>query len=749
MFKIILKLILINFFFITSSFSATISDIKVLGNKRISKESVIMFSEIVIGEEYNENSINNSLKSLYSTNFFEDIKISLEGNTISIVVKENPIIKELNINGIKKSSFLKIIKENMILKERFSFSKFSLEKDINLIRNILKSNGYFFSTLESNFSLDEELNSITLNINIALGDKAKIDKIKFLGNKIFKDKKLLEIIASEEHKFWKIISNNVYLNQTLISLDKRLLENFYRDRGFYNVNISDSYAELSKKNSSFNLIYNIDANEKFTFRNFFLDLPPDYEENDFVNIKKIFDDNINKPYSYNIKNKILNEIEKIASMRLYDFIDVTVEEVVSKDNKLDLIFKVSDSKKFYVERVNINGNFTTFEEVIRNELTVDEGDPLNNVLYQKSINDIKSLRIFKTVESEIKDGTNEALKIIDINVEEQPTGEISIAAGYGTNGISSGGSINERNFAGKGINLSSSLELNEESIKGEIVYSKPNFAYTDNTLFTSAKSLTNDYLSIYGYETKEIGFSLGTEFEQYENLFFSPKIDFTIEELTTNSNASSNIKKQQGNYRDFYFNYGLRYDMRDNSFDTKEGYVVNFNQELPVVSENPELVNIMTFTNYKELNKESEMIGRASLYLKSVNSIDGNSVRISNRANIPYNRLRGFERGKIGPIDQTDYIGGNYVSSLNLSTTLPSLFPTIEILDFNYFIDIANIWGVDYDENLDNSKIRSSTGIGLNVITPVGPLSFSLTQPITKASTDKTETFRFNIGTTF
>ena len=129
--------------------------------------------------------------------------------------------------------------------------------------------------------------------------------------------------------------------------------------------------------------------------------------------------------------------------------------------------------------------------------------------------------------------------------------------------------------------------------------------------------------------------------------------------------------------------------------------------------------------------------------------MDGSDVRVSKRANVPYNRLRGFQKGKVGPVDKTDYIGGNYISTLNLSTNIPKIFQTIEILDFNYFVDVANIWGVDYDSSLDNSKIRSSTGVALNVLTPIGPLSFSLSQPITKASTDKTESFRFNLGTTF
>ena len=749
MIKIFTKSLILYFFLTSILFSQIINQIEVNGNKRFTTESVIVFSKLNIGNEYSNKIINDALKNLYDTNFFEDIKISFKNNKIIIDLIENPIVEKINVTGIKKKSFLDFINESLYLKERSSFTKITLDRDLNLIDNILKTNGYYFSKINTSFDINEELNSISLNIDIELGEKAKINNITFLGNKVFKDKKLLQIIASEENKFWKIISNKVYLNKNLINLDKNLLNRYYKDRGYYNVKILDNFVELNVEDSSFNLIYNIDAGEKFKINNFSLNLPTDYRDEDFQKVKNVFQKNENKNYSLRVINNILEEIEFIASNRSYDFIDVSVNEKIVGKNQLDLNFIVSDAKKFYVERVNILGNYTTIEEVVRNKLIVDEGDPLNNLLFNKSINEIKSLNIFKKVESKIKDGSDENLKIIDIILEEQPTGEISLAAGYGTTGFATGGSINERNFLGKGVRLNSSLEIGSDSIKGELTYSKPNFAYSDNTLFTSIRSANNDFLSLYGYETDETGISLGTRYEQFENLFFSPEIDLTFENLSTNSTASNALKKQDGNYTDLYFNYGFDYDLRDSSFDTKEGYISSFYQELPLLSENNEISNNFIYTVYKELKDESDMVGRASLYLKAINALDGSDVRVSKRASIPYSRLRGFKKGKVGPIDNGDYIGGNYVSTLNLSTNIPNIFPTIEILDFNYFIDMANVWGVDYNSSLDNSKIRSSTGIGINVLTPIGPLSFSLAQPLGKSSSDKTESFRFNLGTTF
>ncbi len=744
----------IKFFFIfvfisTIANAEIIKNIEIKGNKRISNETIVVLSDIKIGTKFNNINLNKSLKQLFETNFFSDVKFSMEDETLLISVQENPIIEKVNINGIKKKSFVEQIYSAISLKDRMSFTDFKFEKDITLIKNILKSNGYYFSSIDVSTETNDQLNSIILNLNIDLGEKAKIKEIVFIGDKKFKDKKLLELIASEEHKFWKFITNKVYLNQSLINLDKRLLESFYKNNGYYKVEILNSFAELDNR-GFFKLIFNVKAGKKYYFNNLYLNLPEDYNNDDFSSVTKILNSLSNEKYSLDNINIILDEIDNIASSRLYDFISVDVAESVIDENKINFTFSVKDSEKFYVEKVNILGNFNTIEEVIRNKLIVDEGDPYNELLHNKSINKIKSLGIFKTVNSEIVDGSDNNTKILNISVEEQPTGEISLGAGYGTDGGVIGGSLTEKNFLGKGIILNTDIQVSTDGVKGSLTYAKPNFNYTDNTLFTSIKSTSQDNLSSFGYKITTAGLSLGTTFEQYENLFFSPEIDFTQEDLTTNSNASKSLKKQEGSYSDFYFNYGLTFDTRDSSFNPSKGNFVRFTQNLPVISTDNEIENTLIFAKYKTLNSNENMVAKASVYLNSITSIDGSDVRISKRSKVPYNRLRGFEKGKIGPVDSGDFIGGNYSAAINLSTSLPGVLSTVESLDFSYFVDVANTWGVDYDSTIDDSnKIRSSTGVALDYSSPIGPLSFSWALPITKQSTDKTETFRFNLGTTF
>ena len=739
--------LLIFFFYLTFNVNAEIlENIEITGNKRISKETILVLGNISPNRNLNKDDLNNYLKSLYDTNFFQDIKFKTENNILYITVVENPIIEEIVFNGIKKKSLVDLLYESIKLKNRNSYNKIYLKEDLILIENILKQNGYYFAKIQSMLETNDTLNSVKINLNIDLGKKAKIKEIVFLGDKKIKDKKLLELIASEEHKFWKFISNNVFLNQSLINLDKSLLENFYKNKGYYNVKILNSFAEFDI-NGYFKLIYNINAGKKYYFNKFSLNLPLDYDLNDFYKIEKTFSKLENEPYSLNKLNKILKEIDTIASIRLYDFISVDVKETIN-DDKINFNFIVSDSEKFYVEKINIIGNYNTIEDVLRNNLIVDEGDPFNEILYNKSINRIKSLGIFKKVETEVIEGNSPNTRIINILVEEKPTGELSLGAGYGTEGGSFVGSITEKNFLGKGVTLNSSFEITQESLKGSISYAQPYFNNTDNTLFTSLSSTERDNLTSSGYKVTNIGFSVGTKFEQYENFYFSPEIDFSLEDLETNDSASTSLKNQEGNYADLYFNYRLDLDTRNSSYNPSSGNRFTFYQELPISSTNNEIVNSFTLSKYIPFS--NDLVGKSSFYFKAVNSLDGADVRISKRVKIPSYRLRGFKKGKIGPKDNNEYIGGNYVSAINLSTNLPKLLTTFENIDFSYFIDIANVWGVDYDSSIDDSNIiRSSTGIVMEYLSPIGPLSFSLTQPITKKSSDQTETFRFNLGTSF
>lgn len=741
----ILIVIVFSLFFTNISFSSTIDKITIIGNERITAETIKTFLPVKINDNINERELNNITKELYETNFFSNVSVSLINNELIIKLSENPIIQNVIYNGIKSESLRQFITSNVKLRSRSSYVELFLKEDIDGIIENLKLRGYYFAKIETQSELLDD-NKLNLIYNIDLGDKAKIKKISFIGNKIFKDKKLKSIILSEESKFWKFISSKKFLNEELVNFDKRLLKNFYLNNGYYNVKISSSFAKITD-NNSFELIYNIDSGKKIFFNDLTLELPVDYDRNNFSKLEKTLIELKDEPYSLNSIDKILNEIDLLALYEEYETIDVKVNEKI-KDNRLDLNFQINETDKILIQRINILGNNITRENVIRNQFEIDEGDFYNKILYNKTLNNIKSLNFFKNVNGEISEDLISGDKIIDIVVEEKSTGEIGASAGVGTSGNSIGVFVKENNYLGKGIGLQSSLDLGEDSIRGVFSINNPNFNDTDKSVYTTLESSEIDKLKTSGYKTSRTGFSYGTRFEILDDFNFGIGNKNYYQNIETDSTASSLQQKQKGDYWDSFLNLDFIYDKRNQKFKTSDGFKSSYSVELPMISDTNTLSNIYDYQFYTELFNDN--ITTMSFYAKTSNSISNDDIKLTERNFLPSRKLRGFKQGGIGPKDGSDFIGGNYASSINFSSTLPQILQENQNVDFLFFIDVGNVWGVDYSSSISDSNIiRSSAGVGVDWFTPIGPLNFSLAQPINKADTDSTETFRFNLGTTF
>ncbi len=747
--KTLMRLIILFIVTLLLSFSVSkaeiYNEIKVEGNERLSVETVIMFSGLNLSDDLTINDLNSSIKKLYKTNYFKDIKITQKKKILTIIIIENPIIQSIKINGIKNKNTLSKLEELTKKSEKYPFLKNKILNQNNLLLNIVRGTGYYFAELDTKV-IDNKNNSVDIIYNFNLGERAIIKKINFQGKKVFSDSKLRNIIRSEEGRFWKFITSNKYLDELKIKQDEKRLKQYYQRKGYYNVNVKSSYAK-NINNKFFELNFNIDSGEKFFFNDISIEINDDFNKENFVKINNDIKKLKGKKYSSKIVNKTLDEIDQILLSREFLFLNTKYDLSIVDKNKINLKFKFEDLEKFYVERINIFGNFITEEKVIRNALIVDEGDAFNEVLLDKSINSIKSRGIFQKVESKIKTSkTDNQKKVIDILVEEMPTGEIYAGAGTGTSGATITAGIQEKNYLGKGIKLGTNILISEDEIKGKFSVTNPNFKNTDRSLKTTLESTSSDFLSTGGFKTSRTGFSLGTGFEQYSDLYVNLDISAYYEKLETASTASAHKKKQEGDYLENLFRYKLIMNKLDQNYQPTQGYMLSFDQELPIYSDDLSVGNTLNFSKYHSVSDNLILSGK--LFLKSVNSID-DDVRVSRRIYIPSKNLRGFEPGKIGPKDGVEYVGGNFGSALNLNSTIPNVLNGFENIDLNFFFDAATLREVDYDSSLESSKIRSSTGISVNWFTIIGPLSFSYAIPLSKETTDQTESFRFRIGTSF
>ena len=735
---------LILFFLSSYAFSSVLNKIEIIGNDRISDETIKLFISVDINDEINDFKLNEILKELYETDYFKDVSVQFENQILTIMIQENPIIENISYNGIKSNRILEIIKKGTLIKQRSSYNEINMKKEKIKIENILNDLGYYNSSLDILIDQSKD-NLVSITYNIDLGKKSKIKKITFIGDKIFKDKKLRRIITSSEYKFWKFISGRKFLNQNSVFLDKRLLKNFYKNNGYYNVEINSSFAKLIDDNN-FELIFNINAGPKVFFGDLKLKLPSDFDDNNFNSINKLFEKTKGKPYSINIIDTILDEIDLITTLEQYKFIKATVEEEII-ENLINLEFAVEESEKFYVDRINILGNNVTAENVIRNQLLLDEGDPFSEILVNKSINNIKSLNFFKKVESEIQDNKETKTKSIDIFVEEKATGEIYAAAGAGTSGTQFGFGIKENNFLGNGIGLDTNFLISSDKFEGKFSATNPNYNNSDKSLFISAEAIEIDNYQTFGYKTNKTGFSIGTDFEYLNDFYFGLNTSNFYEQIETNSTASAQQQSQEGNYWDSFINLNLNYDKRNQKFQTSSGFKSFYSLNMPVVSDTNTMKNYYNYSKYFGFFENN--FSSISLYFQSAHSLNNKDIKLSERITIPSNRLRGFESGRVGPKDGEDFIGGNYSYSVNFASNIPQLFENSQNLDVLIFADAADIWGVDYNSSIKGNGIRSSIGVGLDWMSPVGPMNFSLAYPISKEPGDKTESFRFNLGTTF
>ncbi len=741
MFKYITVFLLLIY---STSFAEIIKKIEVSGNKRVSEETIKVYGEVSVNDDFSKFDFDKVLKNLYSTDFFEDIKLDFNNGILSIVVKEYPVINSITIEGEEKKKVRESVLERLQSKEKGSFIKNILNEDIEIIKKLYSSIGHNFTSVEAKIEKFTQ-GRVNLIFNVDKGEMTSISKISFIGDKKVKDKRLRDIIVSEEDKFWKFLSRNTSLNYNNIELDKRLLTNYYKSIGYYDVQVVSSNAEINQNNETI-LTYNINAGTRYKVNKITTNVSDVFDKKIFLPLEESYKKVVGKYYSPFKINKLLAELDLLIADANLQFVEHNVKETLDA-NTITIQINVYEGNKQLVEKINIKGNTVTNESVIRSELLLDEGDPFNFLNLDKSIARLKARNIFGEVKKEVVDGSNKNQKIIDITVEEKPTGEISAGAGIGTSGGSFAFNISENNWMGKGVRVATNLEADSTSLKGELDVRHQNYNYTGNDLNYYISSASNDKPDS-GYKNNIYSTGIGVAFEQFKDIYLSPSLSFTHDDLEVEDKASSSMKKQEGTFTDLSFDYGVQLDNRDRAFMPTEGYLTSFNQTLPLYADSPFIKNAFAYRVYNSFSPN--VIGAFKFYTAAINGLDDEDVRLSKRINLPGSFLRGFKAGKVGPKDNDDYVGGNYAMAANFEAALPNFLPEGTKTDVSLFMDLGNVWGVDYDETVaDSNTLRAATGINTSWISPVGPLSFVFARNLRAASSDTTEGFNFRLGTTF
>ena len=740
------RFIIIFFLILTNSLFAEIKKVSVIGNVRVNTSTI---ESLVDKKIANVDSIyiNNLTKKIYDTDFFSDVKISFNQDVLSINVVENPIVNFFYINGIKDSD-LDQVNKIITLKENSIFSSAKLKKDIEATKEFLNASGYYQASINPEV-IKVDNNQVNLIINIDKKEISKIKNIYFIGNKFFSNSQLMDVVTSSEDGWWKFFSKSA-LSEQRIEYDKQLLKEFYKSKSFYDVQIESAFASVDK-NNNFTLTFSINSGKKYKFGDYDLKITGlSLKETDSNEIKNISNKLLkNEFYSPLIINKLSKQITDFLESKRYGNFEINIQDSKAGEDKINVIVQLNEGQKSLINKINIQGNTITEEKVIRDNLIIAEGDQINSYKIKKSIDNVKSKQLFSKVDYKIEDSDKKNFKDFNLFVKEQPTGNISAGVGYGTNGGLFEASVNERNFLGQGINLNFTGRLSADIVRGELSYVDPNYINSNKELAASLFSEVDDYKNS-GYQNKRAGTRVATKYEIYEDIFFRPNLGVQFDKLEVTGSASSLLRSRQGDFVTTSFGYNFLYDQRDSKFNPTSGSVIYFDQNIATLfSDIPTIQTGLGATFYKELFSD-KFIGSAKARLANVVAFNDKDVKLSDRIFASSSDLRGFEQRGVGPVDSGDHIGGNNLATLSLKSTFPNPIPENLRATTFLFLDVGNVWGVDYSNSIsDSSKLRSSTGIALDLMSPIGPLSFTYSIPLSKASSDKEQNFLFNIGSSF
>ena len=740
-----IRFIIVIFLILTNNLFAEIKKVNIVGNSRVNSTTI----ESLVDKKINSIDsiyINNLTKKIYDTDFFADVKVSFNQEILTITVAENPIVNFFYINGVKDSD-LDQVNKIITLKENNIFSSSKLKRDIEATREFLNASGYYQATIVPEV-IKIDNNQINLIINIDKKEISKIKNIYFIGNKYFSSSQLLEVISSAEDGWWKFFSSSA-LSEQRIEYDKQLLKEFYKNKGFFDAQIESAFASVDK-NNNFSLTFSVNSGKKYKFGDFDVKkVGASYEDKD-INELKIISSKLleNQIYSTEMIKKLNKQITNYLESKKYNNFEIDIQEL-KKEDIINIAFQISDGQKVLINKININGNSITEEKVIRDNMLLAEGDYLNSTKVKKSVDNIKAKQLFSKVEYKIENSDKKDFKDFNLFVKEQPTGNITAGIGYGTNGGIFEAGINERNFLGQGINLNFNGKLSTEKISGVFSYNDPNFKNTSKELATSIYSEKDDYTNA-GYENKKVGTNFSTRYEIYEDIFFRPSIGIQYDSLGITGTVSNLLRSRQGDTLSSSVGYVFSVDKRDSKFNPTSGTVFYFSQDIDtLISDIHAFKTNIGATVYKELIND-KFIGSAKARLANSTAINNKDVKISDRLYSSSSDLRGFEPRGVGPVDTNDHVGGNNLATLSLKSTFPNPIPDGLRSTTYLFLDMGNVWGVDYSDAISSSsKIRSTVGVALDLMSPIGPLSFTYSIPISKSSTDKEQNFLFNIGSSF
>lgn len=729
----------------------TIREIRVEGTQRIEPATVLSYISIQAGDPFDTASLNRALKALFGTGLFADVSLYQEGRDLVVVVVENPIINEIAFEGnekIKKDALMSEVQ----LRPRTVLTRTKVQADVARLQELYRLSGRFSASVDPKIiKLDQ--NRVNLVFEISEGPQTLISRIVFLGNKRFDDGDLQRVIRSREDRWWRIWSGADKYDPDRVAFDREMLRKHYLEHGYADFQVESAIAELSPDRRHFYVTFTLSEGDRYKVGK--INLRSNIADLDGDTLRSVVTFKAGEWYKASEIEKTINKLTDELGNRQYAFVDVVPTVDRRRDaREIDITFTINEGRKVFVENINISGNVRTMDEVIRREMQLVEGDPFNAARLKRSEQKLRNLTFFENVQVKAARGSSPDKTNIDINVAEKSTGELSIGGGYSTaDGVLGELRVRERNFLGKGQDLTLATTLSSRRSQFDFSFTEPYFLKRDLSFGVDAFHIVRDFQDQSSYDSRRSGGGLRLGYPMSERLRQELSYRYDITEIeNVKPTASLYVQQQAGRWTTSAVNQRMTYDTLDNRQDPSEGMLARLENEVAGLGGDARYLRTRAGTTvyYPIVDKwVLSVLGEVGY----VFGFGGNDLRINERFFIGGNTLRGFEESGIGPRDSAtrDALGGNYFARGSVEVEFPSGLPEDLGVRLRAFSDFGTLSKLDSKGPgiQDEGSLRVSAGMGISWRSPFGPVRMDFATPVVKEDYDKKEFFRFSFGTRF
>lgn len=727
-----------------------INNVTVRGNQRVESQTVLAYLNLEAGQSYTAQDINAAMKRLFDTGFFSDVRVQRDNGTLIVQVVENPVVNRVAFEGNDQIDD-KDLEAEVVLRSRSIYTRTQVQSDVKRLLDIYRSNGRYSATITPKV-IPLEQSRVNLVYEITEGPVTQIDKVSFIGNEHFSDETLRDVVRSEEHSWYKFFSSDDKYDPDRMLYDQELLRRFYVSQGYADFQVKSALTELTPDKQGFYLTFTVEEGARYNFGTVKIDNR--LTGVDTTKLEEQVLTEAGKRFNANQVEDTVDSMVQVLGDQGFAFVDVSPElDRDTEKNTIDLTYVINEGPRVYVERINIEGNSRTLDEVVRREFRLAEGDAYNTSKLRRSEQRINNLGYFKGVKIEEKRGSSDDKVVIDTEVEEQSTGELSFGVGFSTvDGPLADIGLREKNLLGRGQELRARAMVATERQQFDLGFTEPYFLGRDIAAGFDVFRIQQDLRQESSFDRETTGFTLRMNYALSERLRHT--VNYTLRENSVSNvqaNASRFIRDQEGTTVTSSVGQSLIFDSRNNRFDPTEGWYVRMSQEYAGLGGDANFLRHEARAEYfypiaKQWTVQLLGLGGHVLGI-------GEDVRIQDRFFIGGREIRGFNNAGIGPRDSTtsDALGGNVYYAGTAELRFPLGLPSEMGFSGAAFTDFGSLWDVDDNgpEVVENKDMRVSAGVGIAWTSPFGPIRIDFSKAIASQEEDEDELIRFNFGTRF